>query len=425
MKIKAELWDKVQYIFRNYYDRMIHFAAYYEGSLDIEALRKSATFIVDRFPIFRSSFKSNTINPYWHVNEDFDSEEIVKSVLCDDLRKSVLNSLSKEIPFDGKYQFEITAHYCRGQSAISILVNHMCMDGSDYKYFIEKLIEGYNISLDGGDVASMDFKVGDRGYLQLYKDMSEEDAEKAKSLYKNISRTGIKNKFDFTDDEDCTTRFNFAKLSPQTLDSLKKKGKEHSATLNDIFITAYARAIQPLLAESDDKRIVITSMKNLRDKITSHQSDAMTNLTGFVPCVIDEIEGDFVSTLEVVAEKTRLAKDDKFCGLYGVPLLALAFRLFPYSISEFAIKLGYENPLVGMSNIGIIDEEKITPRGLKSFDAFMTGATKFKPYIQLTCTTFDNELTMCIAQKCSDEDERRIRLLLDGVVNQLNDFLQS
>ncbi|MDE5911038.1 MAG: hypothetical protein K2H24_01755, partial [Clostridia bacterium] len=121
-----------------------------------------------------------------------------------------------------------------------VLVNHMCLDGADFKYFICKIIEGYNLMAKGGAVADLQLKDGSRDYSQLYKDMSEEEAEEARKLYKNVSHTGVKNKFDFTDDKDCTTRFNFKKLSSQTVQALKAKGKEYGATLNDVFMTAYA-----------------------------------------------------------------------------------------------------------------------------------------------------------------------------------------
>ena len=78
---------------------------------------------------------------------------------------------------------------------------------------------------------------------------------------------------------------------------------------------------------------------------------------------------------------------------------------------------------VGMSNIGIISQSGTQLAGLECTDAFMTGATKFKPYIQLTSTTYNGETTLCIAQKCSDEDEKRIRELLDEIEAQLLNFI--
>ncbi|MDE6473696.1 MAG: hypothetical protein K2L70_01165 [Clostridia bacterium] len=424
-KLKAELWDKVQYIFRNYYDRMIHASIVYDGNIDLDILRKSIYRVVTHFPILRSTFHSSAINPHWEVHEDYTVEDMASKVICDDIQTSVLSSLSKEISYKAKLQFEIVAHYSGGRSAISVLVNHMCLDGADFKYFICKIIEGYNLMAKGGDIADLELKDGSRNYSQLYKDMSEEEAEEARKLYKNVSHTGVKNKFDFTDDEDCSTRFNFKKLSSQTVQALKAKGKEYGATLNDVFMTAYARAISTRLAPSEDKRLVVTSMKNLRDHIESKNSESITNLTGFMPCVLDEVGETFCDTLRMVSEKNNESKEDKFCGLYGIPLLALAFKIFPYSIAEFAIKLGYENPLIGMSNIGVIPEEYVELEGLNCVDTFMTGATKFKPYIQLTSTTFKGETTLCIAQKCSDEDERRIRDLLDAIEAQFNEFLSA
>ncbi len=424
-KLKAELWDKVQYIFRNYYDRMIHSAVVYDGEIDLDILRKSIFRVVTHFPILRSSFHSSAINPYWEVNEDYTVEEMAQKVICDDLKSSALTFLAKEISYKAKLQFEITLHVCRGRSAITVLVNHMCLDGADFKYFISKIVEGYNLIACGGDISDLELKNGSRSYSQIYKDMSEEEAEEAKKLYKNVSRTGVKNKFDFTDDTDCRTRFNFKKLTNDTIVALKTKGKEHGATLNDVFMTAYARAIYTRLAPSEDKRLVITSMKNLRDHIESANSESVTNLTGFMPCVLQELGENFCDTLQKVSEQNDASKQDKYCGLYGIPLLSLAFKLFPYSIAEFAIKIGYENPLIGMSNIGIIPDGYLELEGVKCIYAFMTGATKFKPYIQLTSTTFKGETTLCIAQKCSDKDEEKIIVLLDAIERELMEFLQS
>ena len=64
-KLKAELWDKVQYIFRNYYDRMIHCAVYYDGEVNLQYLRKAVYKIVTHFPVLRSTFKSSSIDPHW------------------------------------------------------------------------------------------------------------------------------------------------------------------------------------------------------------------------------------------------------------------------------------------------------------------------------------------------------------------------
>ena len=38
-RLKAQMWDKMQYLFRNYYDRMLHVRIDFDGMLDIAALK--------------------------------------------------------------------------------------------------------------------------------------------------------------------------------------------------------------------------------------------------------------------------------------------------------------------------------------------------------------------------------------------------
>lgn len=422
-KLKAEIWDKVQFIFRNYYDRMVHAALYFNGNANLGHLKKAVWYIAQQYPVLRSSFKSNIFNPYWKINE-IGEDETVQHVICDDLHKSVTAALAKEISPKAKKQFEIVLHTCGNQCALSVIVNHMCLDGGDLKYFLSKVKEAYNMLAEGKALETLELKKGTRSYTQLYRDMSEEDRKKAKGLYVNVSRTGIKNKFAFTDDKDCTTRFNFVKFTADEFAAMRVKAKSVGATVNDIFLAAYAKCIYKYI-DGKDKRLAVTNMKNLRYHMADQDTENITNLTGFMPCVLESADGSFEDILKAVSDITTKAKNDKFCGLYGLPLMALAFRLFPYGIAEAVIRIGYENPLIGMSNIGIIGQEISGYTGLKCYDAFMTGATKFKPYIQLTSTTFDGAPTLCIAQKCSDRDEEKIRALLKDIKNLLTEYAFS
>ena len=55
-KNKAQLWDMVQFIFRNYYDRMIHAILWFDGLVDQDAVRASVRHIVDKAEVLRSTF---------------------------------------------------------------------------------------------------------------------------------------------------------------------------------------------------------------------------------------------------------------------------------------------------------------------------------------------------------------------------------
>ena len=73
-RLKAQMWDKMQYLFRNYYDRMLHVRIDFDGMLDIAALKEAYNYMLERVPVLHSRFHNNFIKPYWSVKKiDIDS----------------------------------------------------------------------------------------------------------------------------------------------------------------------------------------------------------------------------------------------------------------------------------------------------------------------------------------------------------------
>ncbi|MBO7156358.1 MAG: hypothetical protein J6V83_03030 [Clostridia bacterium] len=89
------------------------------------------------------------------------------------------------------------------------------------------------------------------------------------------------------------------------------------------------------------------------------------------------------------------------------------------------IKIGYLNPLIGMSNIGVLDPEALSFNGLKPFDGFMTGAVKYKPYMQLALTSMNGELTMTIAIRGNHEDRVGVQKFFDIIKKNINQFIED
>ena len=113
-------------------------------------------------------------------------------------------------------------------------------------------------------------------------------------------------------------------------------------------------------------------------------------------------------------------KSDKFLGLHSLPLLHLAYTILPHFISEWAIKLGYDNPLIGMSNIGSIKPADYALGEARLVDGFYTGAVKGKPFMQLAFTTLGGEVTFSIAITGNDEDERTVNRFFDLLFKEID-----
>ena len=423
-KLHAELWDKTQFFLSNFYDRMMHYAIFYDGALDIDLIRKSVKAIVDKVPVLHSSYVPSPIEEYWKINDDYTLEEMASIEEVDNLEEATMEFLKGEISHRAKLQFACKVFTCKGKCSFATIVNHQCFDGSDYKYIMFKIVECYNSFKKYGNIDNVKIKDGTRKLKQIYEDMDPKIAKKAKGLYNNASKTGIKLKYKFTDDTDCKKRFITAMLDAQTTSAIKSKGKAIGASINDLMLTAFIRAAAKEMEINNSEPINVTSMMDLRRHMKSHDTLGCTNMTAFMPCKLSNGIGEnFEETLKRVLEQTAKQKNDDVAGLYGIPLLGLAFKLFWFDcIAKFAIKLGYDNPLIQMSNLGLMKNEYVDFDGCKMYDCVMTGAVKYKPYIQFTCLTRLGEMKFTIAEKCSDADEKLIQGTLDSMVTELKEF---
>ena len=66
-KLRAELWDKLHFILSHSTDRMIRVALWYDGLIQIDALKKALEHVTGKNPILHSSFRYHAMNPYWEI----------------------------------------------------------------------------------------------------------------------------------------------------------------------------------------------------------------------------------------------------------------------------------------------------------------------------------------------------------------------
>ena len=421
--IKAEMWDKMQYLFRNYYDRMVHCVQYYDGLIDIKVLRNVLVFLTEKVPVLHSSFHGNVIEPYWTV-ENYTVDDILTVKESTDLEADINAFIYQCIPVESNVQYRMAVFNKDGKSTLCMIVNHMCMDGGDFKYFMKKLAENYNKLLDGD--YSLNIKTGSRSYDAVYSKLTPEEEKIARGLYKNISQVKDEHYFPLTQPSPYdATRIVRRKVGKELFASFRKIGKVLGVTVNDLMLAFYVRSLYEIGMFKDDERLTIPCMVDLRRHIVDGGAETgLTNHTGFMQCSV-ACKGETINdTLVEVLRSVRKSKDDPYMGLYSLPLLKLAYTIFPFVVSEQAIKIGYLNPLIGMSNIGVMDDRALALGDANIIDGFMTGAVKYKPYMQLALTSLLGDITMTIAIRGNDEDERIVNRFFDMIIANMNEFVR-
>lgn len=410
-KLNAELWDKMHYLFRDFNDRMVHLELHYDFEIDIDALKTVLICFLEKAPVLHSRFVDNHVSPYWEVMP-YKIDDVIKVYHPENMREEIDNFLTQYIPPESPLQIQVGVFFYEGKTALCMVENHMCMDGGDFKYFLSEFCSAYTKFVTEKK-PPVSLRSGSRSYDAVYSDFSKTQEKMARNLYKNVCAKDT-HRFPLTKPNDDDKSFIARrKLTEDTFMKLKDAGKRRAATINDLLLTAYFFSLYELADYKKNESVTISCAIDLRRHMKDNSDQGITNHTAFMQCNIPQRGEDIFETLRYVVNSSNKYKKDKFMGLYGLPLLKLGYRLLPHTASEEIIKIGYSNPLLAMSNIGILDHKALSLCENEPFDGYMTGAVKYKPYVLLSATSMRKEITMSMCVKGNEEDKKTVERFFD------------
>ena len=403
-RLTAELWDKMHYLFRDFNDRMVHVELSYDFVPDIDALKTVIICAFEKIPVLHSKFVDTKFSTHWQVMP-YDIDEVFTVSYPEDIQAAADEFLTGYIPPESHIQMKVALFIKDGKSKLCLIENHMCMDGGDLKYFLESFCDNYNKYVNEG-ISPIKYRTGSRSYDDVYSGFSQTEAGVAQRLFKNINARDD-HKFPLTADNIRDTSFIARKkFSEDTLMKLKSKGKELGATINELLLSCYFYSIYELASYPTSDKMMISNAIDLRRHMDSVADKGFTNHTSWMQCAVPERGRDIFETVKYVVLSSNKFKNDKFMGLYGLPLLNFGYNILPHAASEEIIKIGYSNPLMAMSNIGVLKGEIYALDGKEPVDAFMSGAVKYKPFVLLTVTTYKNVITLSMCVRGNDEDKK-------------------
>ena len=405
-RLTAELWDKMHYLFRDFNDRMVHVELSYDFVPDIDALKTVIICAFEKIPVLHSQFVDTKLSTYWQVMP-YDIDEVFTVSYPEDLQAAADDFLVGYIPPESHIQMKVALFIKDGKSKLCLIENHMCMDGGDLKYFLESFCDNYNQYVNEG-ISPIKYRTGSRSYDDVYSGFSKTEAGVAQRLFKNINARDD-HKFPLTADNIRDTSFIARKkFSEETLMKLKAKGKELGATINELLLASYFYSIYELAPYPTSDKMMISNAIDLRRHMDSVADKGFTNHTSWMQCAVPERGRDIFETIKYVVLSSNKFKNDKFMGLYGLPLLNFGYNILPHAASEEIIKIGYSNPLMAMSNIGVLKGEHFNLDGKEPADVFVSGAVKYKPFVLLTVTTYKNVITLSMCVRGNDEDKKTV-----------------
>lgn len=377
-------------------DRIARFEIDYDCVPDIEVMKTVLICMIESAPVLHSRFVDNHINPYWKVS-DYHIDDILTVKETTDLLRSADEFLLQDISEKNNVQIKIGLFTCRGQSRLCFAFNHMCMDGGGLKSFLDNMFRSYNSYIQDGSI-SVFYSGKTRAYDCVYDSMNKEDKKAAKKLYANYPAKYSRS-LPFTESEKSDRKMLIRKkIGKNIFEAARLKAKKYGATVNDLVSAAYIRAAYDVIGCPETEKMEIASAVDLRRYIEHPENIGYTNHTTFTPCVVEAKGKTMEDTVRAVVKSTTEVKQDKFMGLYGIPILKLGFSTMFYIQAEFITSMFYNVANLSVSNVGAIDPYMLEMGNKLPTCVWVGGAAKGKPCAAANILSYDDDLmiTACI-----------------------------
>ncbi|MBR5247081.1 MAG: hypothetical protein IKV25_06920 [Clostridia bacterium] len=417
-KIRAEVYDKVNYMCRCYMDINARFRLDYDFIPDINAIKTVLISLFEHSPILHSKFVDNHIAPYWKVC-DYDLNDIFAVTETDYLEKDVYDFFVQTIKVTNNVQLKFNLFVKDGKCALCVLWNHMVMDGGGIKQLLGDVFKGYNEYVASAKIP-LDFRVGSRKLGEVYKDLPEETKKAAKTKFANKT-SKEKKTLPFT--APCADDHNIlvTKVIPaETFMGAVKKAKGFGATANDVLSTCYIDAAYKMLG-CHNEDFTLSCAVDLRRYMNDPNRIGYANHTTFMPCTVSKKGETILDTLKEVSECNNKSKEDEFLGLYGLPLLNYAFTQLIYIQAELMVKMFYNNANLSVSNVGRLDANFCALDGNPPTFAMGAGAAKKKNCAVATALSLNGNAIITICIQGTEKDKE----MLDTFFNHMEDSMKE
>ena len=421
--IKAGAGEKFQYLAHDYNDNTIRFLLRYPGLVDPDTLCAATNAVIQGADILHGSFFNDPVSAYWMIHGEYDESSYFQYIRVTGDPMVTAESLSLLPVFpESQTQLRCSLVQSETESVVVLNISHLCVDGGDGKYLMEKLVESYNLIHRNGNPEGLEIKNGNRAPEQIYEGTS------VKELLSLVKMPGSDVKSGFPYANENPGRLNMVRVSipADIMGAARKRAKAERATANDLLLTALYRAYGAMPEIDETAPMSIMSMMDLRRHCDDGESDGLANMSGTFPTTLHEGSvGSFSHVLAQISEQTRTAKEDPVAGMTGLPLIHGAVRTIPMKVLMMVSDKFYGSMSLGMTNLGNIPCATLAMGDLIPTEGVFGGPVKKKPGMQVSAASFDGTCALCVAGQYTKEDAVQLQGLLDSVVKEIANYAEN
>ena len=426
--MRAELWDKLHFILGNSTDRMIRVSLWYDGLIQLDILKKALGHVTDKNPILHSAFRDHAMNPYWEIRS-YSIDDMLTAYETNDPEQAKQQFFRQVIPVESNVQYRIAVINHDGKSLLCLMINHMCTDGRGVQTLLNQIATTYSKIHENLPVPEI--KSGSRAYAKIYTGFGLRNRLAARFLLKNITRLKEKRTFAYTPEDQSddllmvTAKWTAGESAAiKEFAKIKHTANKTGATVNDVLLAFYTHALYQTCNFPKEKPLTITCMVDNRRYIKETEATGLTNHVGLMQVRMVRCGSTVGETLAEIVKVTTLEKKKRFFGLSGIPLIRLGYHL-PFFMVKPGTSLWFLNPVIGFSNMGVIQEELFHLAGLKVVESMFVGPQQYKPFLTVYIHMICDALYFTTAVQGNEQDRQKIMQLFDNMKYHMQEFVNG
>ncbi len=396
---KAQPLDLMQYINTKYHEPFIHEFIEFESALDAKKFAAALDSLIKAFPLLKCRYDNG--NNSFIENESVTGRDLLVTDDTADRTHLLTESLDSN---------ERLIKFTLSKNMLVITVSHLVCDGSGFKKLIYLLCDFYNGKV-GGDYSAL----MNRDFAQLTKRLKISAGMTSKMLFSMIG--GYKNTQVYNKTENEQIHLAERYISSDIMAKVYAAAKKQGATLNDVFLTAYGRAIGKLYAKNKINIPCTVDLRKYADGETG-----IANLTGTYNLNVKIYESKtFAESLTAVNRAMNKQKQTKN-DIAGPALLVSKYEKSP--LNKFLSFYGGMNTgaYTDYTNLGKLDESKLKFDGTTVINAIGYSGLNKAPYFQIAVSSFKGETTVSSMFICGESERKKANLLMNAIVDEIQSF---
>jgi len=371
-----------------------------DGHLDFQKLSQAVRLSIEDQPVFGCHFIENE-PPYWEKLKNIDDGLFCSIEETENIDQSVQLFLESPLDMDNDPMVKVKLIRSQDFDTICLKINHSCCDGTGTKEYLQLLSEIYtSIDQNNGSFIPNPRKRNRDDQDLLFRNLGITDPETEWIPGSEITRATWP--FPWIEVKQDKSGVVISRLTQQQYHDIYQYSKNNGATINDIILTAYYRAMsvfgEPNYLETMEIPVTIDLRRFLKD----NKTEGIKNFSGSeISCLTLIPDESFSDTLSRVITMMNKIKDERpglqsAIGLERVEKLTFSEALDYYKmVAEWPNSCSDKCAPV-LSNLGIIADSLLTFGKIVATDAYIIPPVVQIPGFLLMVNTYNNIISLSV-----------------------------